>query len=103
LHYQLIKSRKFQIFEGQGHYTIDEYNSYHYPTPKDLQPDQDEKNDLPVKQNDHAMDADRYLTISLVRSHKKRTPKAQRDEQDLDSMTNKKRIKLLKRRPKVAR
>jgi PBSX family phage terminase large subunit len=68
LHYELIKSRRFKIFEGSSPYSMDEMEMYHWPEPKDLKIDQDEKDPNPVAQNNHALDSARYITISTVRS-----------------------------------
>jgi hypothetical protein len=65
-HYELIKTRRFKMFKGKCPHTIDEIDTYHYPEPKDLKPDQDDKDRLPVKQNDDAMDSDRYGTIMTM-------------------------------------
>ena len=62
-HYQLIKSGRYKVFAGTSPKTIDEYESYHYPAPDELKVDKDIKEKNPVKVNDHAMDANRYITI----------------------------------------
>lgn len=62
-HYELIASRKFKIVKGKCPHTVDELDTYHYAEPKDLKPDQDSHERLPVKVNDDAVDADRYCTI----------------------------------------
>ena len=98
-HYELIKSNKYMIFRGSSPYTLDEYESYHYPEPDDLGPDQDSKEQLPVGQNDHVMDTERYLTNALYRTERKITPKTPdaikdpRKERD-----HEKRIAMLKKR-----
>lgn len=63
LHYNLIRTRKLKYFRGHNPYTLDEIEMYHYPDAEDLKPDEDSKELSPVGQNDHSMDADRYLTI----------------------------------------
>lgn len=60
LHYELIKSRRFKLFKGTSPHSIDEYETYHYPEPEDLGPDDKGKDQLPVDQNNHVMDASRY-------------------------------------------
>lgn len=75
LHYELIKTRKFKIFRNTCPYTLDEIDSYHYPEPKDLGPDESIKDQKPVGQNDHALDADRYCTIMTYKTGTKHTPK----------------------------
>jgi hypothetical protein len=62
-HYELIKTRRFKIFQKVAPHSIDQYSTYHYPSPKDLKQDQDEKAIKPVKVNDDALDAARYCTI----------------------------------------
>lgn len=62
-HYELLKTRRLKYVRGANPYTVDELNTYHYPEPKDLKPDQDVKDGHPVQQNDHALDADRYISI----------------------------------------
>lgn len=74
LHYELIKARQFKLFQGRCPYTIDELETYHYPEPQDLGPDDDSKEQLPVDQNNHCMDHDRYVTIMTYRSHAKKAP-----------------------------
>lgn len=65
-HYELIKSGRFKIFAGTSPHSLDEYSLYHYPEPEDLRADDDLQEDLPVKQDDHAMDATRYITVYLL-------------------------------------
>jgi hypothetical protein len=75
LHYELIKTRKYKEFRGACPYSQDERETYHYPEAQDLKPDQDSKELMPVGQNDHCMDVDRYITISTYRSGLKHQPK----------------------------
>ena len=72
LHYELIKSRKYQIFNNTCKFLIDELESYHWPSYQDLSPDKDDKNPNPVKQFDHCCDCLRYLTTALYRSNIRR-------------------------------
>lgn len=74
VHYELLASRRLRYFTGQNAYTLDEYESYHYPEPKDLGPDDDEKNMKPVASFNHACDAERYLSISVTNIAKQRVP-----------------------------
>lgn len=62
-HYELIKTGRFKTFDGSSPYSDDEIETYHWPEPQDLKPDQDAKLTMPVDQNNHAMDVDRYITI----------------------------------------
>ncbi len=52
--YELIKTREFKMVRGSSPHTIDEIETYHYPEPADLKPDQKAKEQNPVGQNDHA-------------------------------------------------
>lgn len=74
--YGEIKSGNFKIIEGTSPHTMDEFETYHYRDPKDLKPDQDEKEDEPVKQDDDCLDTVRYLIIMTSESHIKNTPKS---------------------------
>lgn len=65
--YQLIKDRRLSMFRDQAPNLADELESYHWPDPKDLKPDQDDKDPNPVKQDDHAVDALRYVMVSIGR------------------------------------
>lgn len=73
LQYELIKDLRWFCF-SDCKYLIDEMESYHYPDLKELKGDTNVKEQLPVKQNDHLMDASRYISIALYR------PKAKRKE-----------------------
>lgn len=73
--YELIKTQKFKIWRDTSPHTLDELETYHYPEPKDLGPDDHAKLNKPVGQSDHCLDALRYVTISTYRSGLKLTPK----------------------------
>ena len=98
-HYELIQSGRYKIFKNTSPYTIDEYASYHYPEEKDLGPDDDSKEILPVDAGNHTMDTERYLSMALrsksIDRHSPRVPN--------DSMSDKirqdhnLRIKFLKK------
>jgi PBSX family phage terminase large subunit len=98
-HYELIQSGRFKIFKNTSPYTIDEYSGYHYPEEKDLGPDENSKEILPVDAGNHTQDCSRYLTMALrSKSIDKHAPKVPND-----SMTDKirqdhnLRIKFLKK------
>lgn len=97
LHYDLIKSGRYRIFKGMAPHTLDEYSGYHYPEPDDLKPDEDSKDQLPVGQNDHSMDRERYITIMTYHSNNKLVPRAPEQKQDLNKMNHEKRINYLKK------
>lgn len=75
LHYEMIKTRRYKEFQGHCPYSVDERETYHYPEPKDLKPDQDDKEPFPVDKDNHCMDVDRYITIMTYRRESKLTPK----------------------------
>lgn len=98
LHYDLIKTRKYKIFRGTSPYTLDEIESYHYPEPEDLEPDGKAKDPLPVEQFDHAMDANRYLTISTYRTGIKLVPKVPADGSERNESRTQRTARLKKGR-----
>lgn len=73
-HYELMKSRRYKCFRGSNQHTIDEYETYHYPEPEDLGPDDNSKETKPVDQNNHCMDAERYISMMTYSSHIRRQP-----------------------------
>jgi hypothetical protein len=68
-HWELINTGRYQVFKANCPHTLDEYETYHYPEPGDLKPDQNQKKsiNLPVDANNHAMDAERYITSHTYR------------------------------------
>jgi len=82
LHYELIKTGAYKVFAGTSPYTIDEYETYHYPEPVDLGSDDDSKETGPVGQNDHAMSANRFVTLRTYRSKLRFTPYTPDDGSD---------------------
>lgn len=97
-HYDLIKSRRFKIFKGAAPFTLDEMETYHYPDPEDLKPNQDAKEQTPVGQNDHAMDADRYVTMEtyLGAGQRRHTPIVPGEDKKAESQHE--RIERIKKR-----
>ncbi len=93
-HYELVKSRRYKMFRGTCPYSLDEYESYHYPDPDDIGPDDDVKEQKPVKQGDHAMDVDRYISRA-TRRHEKKKPSSPGEPKP---ETQHERIERLKRR-----
>ena len=76
-HYELIKTRRYKIFRNVNPHTEDEYASYHYPSPADIDADKDMKDPEPVKQMEHLMDANRYVTTMTylgAKRHQARVP-----------------------------
>ncbi len=102
-HYELIKTRKFKIFRGTSPHTEDELELYHYPRPEDRGPDKDDKEDLPVDKENHALDADRYVTRMTYRNDGQRrkpfVPETTKDDED-DPY---KRLERVRRKPKLNR
>ena len=94
-HYELLRTRKLKYVRGANPYTMDEIDTYHYPAPDDLKPDENVKDAGPVKQNDHALDADRYLTIMTYRAQELRKPFVPGDKRE---ETQHARIERLKQR-----
>ncbi len=64
-HRTLMRSNRFYVFEEQNPYGVEEYETYHYPAPKELGLDDDAKEPVPVAKNDHTLDCDRYLTMYI--------------------------------------
>lgn len=75
LHYEMVKTRRYREFRGSCPYSADERETYHYPEPKDLKPDQDDTEQVPVDKDNHCMDVDRYITIMTYRRGEKTRPK----------------------------
>jgi PBSX family phage terminase large subunit len=93
--YELIKARKLKIIKGTSPYTLDELEQYHYPEPGDIKPDQDGKDLKPVDQNNHAMDATRYVVMGTALGVEKRRP---RYNDETQKTSQHKRLERLKRR-----
>lgn len=85
LFYELIKSNEFLIMKDSSPYTVDEFNTYHWPEPKDLKPDQDQSKEKPVDQNNHCMDAARYLSIMTYYVYDQ-SHKFKRDPDDIETI-----------------
>ena len=104
-HYELIKSRKLKLFQGRCPYSLDQYSTYHYPSPKDLQPDQDEKEIKPVKVQDDAMDAARYCTMMVFHRGEARRPVriADMSVSDINRLPMGRQIEMLKKPKRYAR
>lgn len=96
LHYELLASHRLKYFRGANPYTLDELDTYHYPEPKDLGPDDAAKDLKPVGQDDHALDADRYVTISTYNLGKGKAPRVPEDKKPEE--TNAARIRRLMKR-----
>lgn len=75
LHYELVKTQRYKLFTGDNRYSIDEYETYHYPSPdEEIKADKDIRDRSPVKQNDHAMDANRYVTMAIFDGLHRKAP-----------------------------
>lgn len=82
VHYELIKSEVYWIWEDVNPLGLDEYKSYHYPEAKELPLEQSraKRDTKPVDQNNHGLDAERYLSVYL-KDHgtDRRSPVPERD------------------------
>jgi len=97
-HYELLTSGKYKIFRGTSPHTVDEYSTYHYPEPEDLGPDDDSSEQVPVDQNNHCMDTERYLSLKLSgKSREKKAPKVPSDRSAEIMRDHEQRIKHLKK------
>lgn len=94
LHYSLIKSNRYKVFQGTSPYTIEEYGLYHYPEPADLGPDDKDVEQMPIKQDEHCTDANRYCSIMTYRATEKKAPHVPGLERREES--NEQRIRRLK-------
>lgn len=95
-HRDLIRTKRYKIIRGMCPHTEDELETYHYPDPKDLKPDQDDLEPLPVDKDNHCMDADRYISRS---THTLIRREVIRKETDPRRMSHDERLEWL-RKPK---
>lgn len=95
-HYELITRGNYKVFKGSSPHTLDEFETYHYPEPEDLGPDDKQKEALPVDQNNHCMDAERYITMGTHMTAKKFTPKTAEPINPRLITDHDKRLKILK-------
>jgi hypothetical protein len=65
-HTELMRKGRFYIFEAENPMGCDEYQTYHYPEPKELKVDDNVKETDPVDANNHGCDADRYITLGVL-------------------------------------
>lgn len=63
---ELMRSGRWFMFEDMNPHGKDEYETYHYPEPKELKFDQDQKEQNPVDANNHGCDADRYVSMGIA-------------------------------------
>lgn len=92
LHYELIKSRRYKEFKGMMPYTHDERETYHYPEPGDLGPDDNTKEQNPVGAADHGQDASRYITLGTRYLFKEKPVIAPKSSNPFDKILRKKNI-----------
>lgn len=99
-HRDLVDNGMYKVFKRSSPHTMDEYEVYHYPDPKDLKPDQDDKDPLPVDKDNHCMDANRYVSI-----HKHKITRRLRVSLPTDpaQMAHDQRIEWLKRKNRRGR
>lgn len=74
LHYELISTRRYKIFNKSSPYTLDEMSVYHYPEPKDLKPDEASKEMKPVGKDDHSLSANRFVTLKTYKTGSRKSP-----------------------------
>lgn len=68
IHYGMLRSRRLKLFRGRNKYTVDELETYRYPDDEDQRgPNQDHRERLPVKRDDHILDANRYVSVHTHR------------------------------------
>ena len=84
---RLMREKKFFIFEDDNPHGSDEYSTYHYPEPKEHKIDDDEKEPDPVKAHDHGCDADRYVTMHLVKGIPTRSAKNANEKTEIPDDT----------------
>lgn len=104
--YKTIKSGHLKFFKNSSPNIIDEIDSYHWPSKKELDSDQDDKDPNPVKQNDHGLDALRYVMRSIINrapDYKKsmKTP-AEGRRKSLDDMSLQEKLKRLRKKSRPA-
>lgn len=63
---ELMRSQRWFMFEDMNPNGKDEYETYHYPEPKELKFDDDSKEQNPVDSHNHGCDADRYCTVGIL-------------------------------------
>ncbi len=95
LHYQLIKERRFKLFRGDNRHSIDEYETYHYPSDREISQDTKIVDNLPIKQNDHAMDSARYVTIATFKGYHRHEPRV------ISQLDEKKHLSIEERRQRL--
>lgn len=83
--YKLLKEEGISFLEGKCPHLLDEFETYHYPEPKDLKPDQNQPLDKPVDQTNHACDALRYVVMG-TRYHDKKHGGHSQNKQNQPSM-----------------
>lgn len=91
---KLIKEERFFIFEDENPLGIDEYNSHHYPEPKDYKIDDNRREQDPVDSHNHGIDADRYVTMFLEKAEKKHSAQVPVNKRPQDNI---RRLEWLKR------
>ncbi len=97
-HYELLKMRRLKYFKGANPYTLDEIDTYHYPAPDDIKPDENVKDAKPVQQHDHALDAERYISISTYLGKGRNVPFVPNEDRQENQF---KRIERLKKAPRT--
>jgi phage terminase large subunit len=93
-HYELIKTRRYKIFRGSSPHTEDEYEAYHWPEEDaDVSPDKNVKEPVPVDQDNHAMDANRYATVMTWQDSRRHVARVADEPKQEDQFTRLERLK----------
>lgn len=100
-HWEMIKTRRYKIFRGSSPHTEDEYSSYHWPSPDDdVDADDNLKEPTPVDQDNHTMDANRYVTVETWKGARRHQPVVASETPKQESQHD--RIQRLKRPMRVS-
>lgn len=63
---ELQRQRRWWLWQDMCPNGLDEYETYHYPEPKERGFDDDEKEQMPVDAHNHGIDADRYCITGVL-------------------------------------
>lgn len=99
--YGLLKSAELKFFYDKTPVLLDGMENYHWPELKDLNPNQDEKDPNPVKQDDHALDALRYCMVSIAKKKVDKQGIKRPENKQPNQETVEQRLKRLKKKKKA--
>jgi phage terminase large subunit len=92
-----LQGGKFFLKKDSSPYTIDEFETYHFPSPEDLKPDQNAKDGKPVDQSNHCLDAMRYIVMGTRHCAHSFIPHVPSHKRPTLSDDTRQRIAMLKR------